>query len=218
MDDFFEQLKSNLRGPLPGRAVQYQMAPASRRVYREAPATARDASVMALFYPKNEDLHIVLIERVNDNPNDRHGGQISFPGGKVDASDPSPREAALREAEEEIGVRGSDIRLLGSLTEVYIPVSNFVVHPFVGHVPYDPDFVPQTTEVKSILEVPFQRLLDTGSKKTKDIRVSTNIILQEVPYFDIQEKIVWGATAMILNELIALSGSAFHTIAKTRWV
>jgi len=126
--NFIQNLKHRLSQPLPGKNTQAEMSPSSKRTAAIAPDDARIACVLALFYPKNEKLHIVLIERAGSNPNDRHRGQISFPGGKLEESDTSLLAGALREAEEEVGVKSNDIQVLGALTELYIPVSKFKVY------------------------------------------------------------------------------------------
>ena len=197
------QLKELLKEPLPGREGQNKMATTVRSIYREIPADAKVACVLVLFYPKGDTWHIVLIQRVsNNNKNDRHSGQISFPGGKLEIEDPSLEAGALREAEEEIGVNAKDIELIGHLSELYIPVSNFKVYPFVGYLDYEPSFVPQASEVKGIIEVPFELLNQPETRKQMDMKFSKNIVMKNVPYFDVQGKVVWGATAMILSELL----------------
>ena len=190
--------------PLPGKEAQQEMAPSSRRRYIEAPDDAKIACVLALLYPKDGTEHLVLIER-QGHPNDRHRGQIGFPGGKLEPTDESHAAGALREAEEEVGVPTKQIELIGALTELYIPVSEFKVFPFVGYSEQRPDFIRQESEVKSILEVPFQTFLSESVRKEKDIRVAKNITLPRVPYFDVQGHVIWGATAMMLSELIAVA-------------
>lgn len=202
---FIHQLETRLQQPLPGAAVQYKMAHAARRTPMPAvPDTARQAGVLALFYPKELGWHIVLIERDASNPRDRHGGQISFPGGKFEESDTTLTHTALREAQEEIGVVSSEVQILGALTPLYIPVSNFQVNPVVGFVDYKPQFIPQQQEVHSILEVPFSLFQSPSTVQSTDLRIAQNITLKEVPYYHVFGKIVWGATAMMLSELIEI--------------
>ncbi|MCB0661486.1 MAG: CoA pyrophosphatase [Saprospiraceae bacterium] len=204
MLQFVNDLERKIKKGLPGRDAQLHMAPSVRKHYMEAPDTASTASVLALFYPKEGQNHLVLIER-QTKKNDRHGGQISLPGGKTEPTDAGHDETALREAEEEVGVKSNDVELIGSLTELYIPVSNFKVFPFVGFMDYRPDFVPQLSEVKSILEIPFDEFLHQSARKTMDMQVSQHITMRSVPYFDVQGRVVWGATAMILSELISIA-------------
>jgi len=195
-----QQLRAALSAPLPGRQAQYAMAARSRSRPVRAPEHARKAAVLVLFYPAGREWHLVLIERVS-NRNDRHSGQISLPGGRYDRSDADLRNTALREAEEEVGVAADRIELLGALTDLYIPVSNYDVQPFVGYAAEQPAFIPQPEEVADIIEVPLTALLDISNEKRTRITLGANIELNDVPYFDLQGKVVWGATAMILSEL-----------------
>ena len=203
---FIDHLERQLQLPLPGLEAQFRMAHVTRQSYQgEPPADAKPAGVLALFYPNPRDhWHLVLIERESRNPKDRHRGQISFPGGQFDPTDASLAQTALREAEEEIGVCAASIRLLGQLTPLYIPVSNFHVYPFVGVTECRPTFQIQPEEVKSILEVPFQHFTSPGIAGRTTIFLADNLQIPNVPFFDVQGKAVWGATAMILSELLAI--------------
>ncbi|MCB0621493.1 MAG: CoA pyrophosphatase [Saprospiraceae bacterium] len=199
-------LRERLQSPLPGREAQYRMAHAVRRSHADPPPDARIACVLALLYPQRAGWHLALIERMASNPNDRHGGQISFPGGKQEKDDPSLLFTALRETEEEIGVPAQGVNVLGELTELYIPVSNFIVHPFVGYLDFTPEFQPQPEEVRSIVEVPLSLLQDPTSIQTTDLRLAPNLVLKQVPYYNVGGKVVWGATAMMLSELLEVLG------------
>ena len=201
-DRLIHILEENLQGGLPGQEVQYQMAHVIRRRHESAPANARKAGVLALFYPKASAWHIVLIERSSSHPDDRHGGQISFPGGKFEAGDCTLDNTALREAKEEVGVDPNSVKLIGELTELYIPVSNFLVKPYVGYTYTTPQFRPQLSEVRSIVEVPIELLKQPEARQVKDLQLTENITLRKVPYFKVYDKVVWGATAMMLNELL----------------
>ncbi len=200
MKEFIQKIQTRLDAPLPGPEAQDRMAHAVRSSYPGKTEDARIACVLLALYPKNEEWHFVLIQRVSNNPNDRHGGQISFPGGGLEANDASLEHGALREAEEEVGIIREDVQLLGRLTEMFIPVSNFIVHPFVGALDYTPTFIPQVTEVQQILEVPLKEFLHPANRKKTEIHLSDKLVLKNVPYFDIQGHVVWGATAMMLNE------------------
>ncbi len=204
MDDFILRLADKLQQPLPGREVQYRMAHGARQSDVPVPGNARQAAVLALFYPKADEWHLVFIERDASNPNDRHGGQISFPGGKYEEGDGTLANTALREAEEEVGVDASKIELLGALTNLYIPVSNFQANPYVGFMRETPTFVRQEREVRSILEVSFSLFQQPEIVQTIDLQLAQNLILKRVPYFNLLGKVVWGATAMMLNELLAI--------------
>lgn len=206
MDTLISQIQENLNQPLPGPEAQYRMAHAVRGSYPASSKNARIACVLVALYPKQGDWHIVLIQRVSSNPRDRHGGQISFPGGGYEDSDGSLEQGALREANEEVGIIPEDVNLLGRLTELFIPVSNFVVHPFVGSLNYVPKFVPQISEVHEIIEVPLHALQNPANRLTTEIRLPNNITLKNVPYFDVNGHVVWGATAMMLNEFLEVLG------------
>ncbi|NUO03749.1 MAG: CoA pyrophosphatase, partial [Saprospiraceae bacterium] len=132
MDAFIQHLQTRLKQPLPGQEAQYRMARAFRPVTVSPPENAALAGVLALFFPKNDEWQLALIERVVTHAGDRHSGQISFPGGKYEAADGILMNTALREAHEEVGIAPEEVKMLGPLTELYIPVSNFLVHPFVG--------------------------------------------------------------------------------------
>ena len=201
-DTFIEKIKTRFVQPLPGRAAQSKMAPRIAREFTPA-HDARIACVLALLYPKNTDWHIVLIERVTtNNKDDRHSGQISFPGGGYEDTDGVLAKAALREAEEEIGVFSKDISIIGQLSQMYIPVSNFLVHPFVGYMDYAPNFVPQPSEVQDILEIPVPKLLDPATVQSTNLTISTGLVLKDVPHYSLNGHIVWGATAMMLSEFL----------------
>lgn len=206
MPDFIQQLEKGLQSPLPGREAQYKMAHAVRQDTPPPPPNAREAGVLALFYPKPQDWHLALILRQNNNPNDRHGGQVSFPGGKRDLTDRNLEHTALREVEEEVGVDQRDIRILGALTDLYIPVSNFLVQPYVGFIDYQPDFFPQPDEVAEVLEIPFTAFRDDRNRQLKDLHITPQITLKQVPYFNVHQQTVWGATAMMISELLETVG------------
>ena len=150
----------------------------------------------------------MLIERAA-HPKDRHSGQISFPGGSWEDSDGSLEAVALREAHEEIGIPPAQIQVLGRLTELYIPVSNFMVHPFVGIIHGTPTFSPQPGEVAHILTPPVHQFFSPEYQKTTDLSLAENLTIRNVPYFEVDGRVVWGATAMILSELIEILDPSF---------
>ena len=187
---------------VPGVSSHDMMAPEFRkeelvRVLKSKTAP-RHAAVMILFFPKNNKAHIALILRPTYEG--VHSGQIALPGGKTEESDVDYKDTALRETYEEIGVEPLEIEVIKELTDVFVPPSNFWVHPFIGFTKKQPDFVPQEDEVESIIEVPISELLSDTNFKTKKLSTSyaKNV---EVPCFYLNGYVVWGATAMMLNEL-----------------
>ena len=170
-----------------------------------APVGARQAAVLLALFPKDGEWHIVFIER-NASDRDHHGGQISFPGGKAEPTDGSMLATALREAEEEVGIGAGQVNVLGGLTELYIPVSNFQVHPFLGYLEAAPSYQLQLEEVNAVIEAPLSHFRQPGVRQVTDIRINAQITLKNVPYFDLHGRVLWGATAMMLNELLEILG------------
>ena len=159
---------------------------------------------MLLLYYESKEWHTVLIERIR-HIKDKHSGQISFPGGRVDPEDASLEDCALREAKEEIGLETNKVQILGRLTDLYIPVSGFHVTPVISYIDRLNLLTPEPAEVASILKIPVSQLLSKNSVKYKDMTLRENLLIPKVPYFDLAGKVVWGATAMMLNEFVAIS-------------
>lgn len=197
---FILNLESALAGELPGEVAQSKMAPVDSERYREVALDHRTACVMILLYPKNKEWHLCLIKRPEGNKDDKHAGQLSFPGGQLDDNDDTYEDCALREMQEEVGVAPESIGILGSLTPIYVFVSNFLVHPFVGFSSEYPQWIQQESEVSEIIEVPLRHILRPKTKGTTDI-IIREATLKNVPYYDIYGHKLWGATAMIMSEL-----------------
>lgn len=187
---------------LPALHSHKKMAPLERiKILEEANLNrpnAKNAAVMMLFYPKNNKTHFALIKR-NSYPG-VHSSQIAFPGGKVEKEDKNLVQTALRETHEEIGVHPDLIQIVRSFTTVYIPPSNFLVHPFLGFSEHEIQFVLQADEVAGIIETPLAILLDDTIITNKIIETSYSKSI-DIPAFQIYEHTVWGATAMMLSEL-----------------
>jgi 8-oxo-dGTP pyrophosphatase MutT (NUDIX family) len=159
----------------------------------------REASVLALFLPGDDGPVLVLTVRHDELPD--HGGQISFPGGQREG-DESLSETALREANEEIGLSPTSVQVLGDLTPLYIPPSNFCVHPFVGAAAYDLPLHPTDREVDQILRAPLDRLLAPETRVVEPWTLHGQEV--KVPYYEVDGHTVWGATAMMIAELLAV--------------
>ncbi len=207
MDAILQRIRKSFDQPLPGRAAQYEMAHAFRGTYPEFTKDARKAGVLILLYPKNNDWHVVFIQRPGKNPNDRHAGQLSFPGGKFEIIDTNLQQTALRETAEEVGADTSNIEILGALTPLFIPVSNFLVSPFVGFTTQSPSWTPQESEVEEIIEFSLASFFKPETKGLTEIKIRKNIRLQQVPFFDLNGKKLWGATAMMMNEFLMMDWS-----------
>jgi 8-oxo-dGTP pyrophosphatase MutT (NUDIX family) len=195
-------LRERLTGTLPGAEAQLRFAPSPVRPdWRpgEPGENTRTAAVLLLLYPLDGGVGVPLTVRASGLA--RHAGQISLPGG---ASDPGETlvDTALREAAEEIGVDASSVRVLGELTPVHVIVSGFTLHPVVGVSDLRPAFVPAPHEVAEVLEVSLDDLRD-ASRIRRGIRIREGVAV-EYPYFDLLGHQVWGATAMVLGELIYL--------------
>jgi 8-oxo-dGTP pyrophosphatase MutT (NUDIX family) len=196
------RIRSALMRPLPGLAAQMEMAPRPRSFEPPSSPVPRQAAVLALLYPLKGALHLALTVRTSELG--YHRGQVSLAGGGLEAMDASLEAAALREAEEEIGVDASIVEVLGALTPLYVPPSNNCIHPFVGYVPERPDFVLDRSEVAELVEVPLDVLLDPATRNEEEwVRGGKSYW---VPFFAVKGHQVWGATAMILAELIAVIG------------
>jgi len=190
--------------PLPGEDAQLKMAPITRAHLMKQKVDigkARKAAVLILFYPDDSLIKTVLIQR--QDYNGIHSNQISFPGGQYEDTDDSMQRAAIRETCEEIGVKQEEINILGDLTELYIPPSNFLVLPVIGYVKNVPVFKPDIQEVKKVITVPVDTLTDEKTIKEQAIEASYQKRVT-VPCYMVDGHIIWGATAMIISELVAL--------------
>ncbi len=200
--EWIDKLQGRLSRPLPGLEYQLRLATMNRKIRNgmmEIPTGAKKSAVLALFYPCGDDLCLAFIKRP-EYPG-VHSGQVSFPGGGAEPEDTDLVQTALREAFEEIGVPADRVRVLGKLTELYIPPSNFLVTPVVGYLDFRPDFIADPEEVDHIIEVPLTELLSPNCLTEKEIVIFPDVRLN-VPCYYARENIIWGATAMMLSELI----------------
>ncbi|MFK8044178.1 MAG: CoA pyrophosphatase [Crocinitomicaceae bacterium] len=159
----------------------------------------KNSAVLCLLAANRNTLDIILMERTEDGS--PHSGQISFPGGKKEQFDNNLSDTALRETYEEIGISRKKITLLGPLTSLYIPVSNFKVNPFIGYTENFDALTLSQKEVKSVFKISVHDLLQPDNMVKKDIPNHLGQILKNIPCFYINGRIIWGATALILNEV-----------------
>ncbi|MEM7658261.1 MAG: CoA pyrophosphatase [Bacteroidota bacterium] len=193
------RLQERLLTPLPGKEAQLAMTSRPYDRAMEPSADHRTGGVLALLYSVEGILHMVFMKRTEDGR--VHSGQVSFPGGKVEPEDESPVHTALREAEEELGIPANEVQVIGQLTPMYIPPSNFLVYPTVGFLPQRPDFVPSPLEVAAVIETPLAHLLDANTQHMATIHLPQHGAFQ-APAFEVPPYQIWGATAMMLNELL----------------
>lgn len=199
--EIIEWLKKRLQGPLPGIPGQERMAARVKPMPDEIPLNARPSAVLSLLFLIEGKLHMLFIKRTSDGK--VHSGQIGFPGGKQDPSDADLKATALREAHEEVGILSSAVEILGSLTPLYIPVSNFQVYPFLGFSENRPEYNINQSEVEMVVEIPLDDLFHAERKTI--VNVTSPVmpeILRSVRAYKLQSgSIIWGATAMIISEL-----------------
>jgi len=202
-----EHVRDALRQPLPGPDAHLALAPRPRRGWHpgQIPPGARKAAALILLYPLAERAHLLLTVRASQLA--QHAGQVSFPGGSLEANE-TVHQAALRETQEEVGVDPSQVRLIGLLSPLYIPVSGFALHPVVGVTDRPPALKAAAEEVWRVLETPLAELLTTAGPN-RGYRWHEDRCYQ-VPYFEVGGERVWGATAMILAELITIVGASLE--------
>ena len=202
MTGLVDRLQRRLAGPLPGHDRFLELSGYKRPDLERARAMdppPRESAVLALLYPKEEVPHLLLM--VRPTYDGVHSGQIAFPGGKREPGDVDLRHTALREFQEETGAATGEVRLLGSLSPVYIPPSRMLVTPYVGHAPVIGPWHPDPAEVARLLEVPLTLVLreDILKRRAQFIQVMGREV--EIPYYDLLGEVVWGATAMMIAEL-----------------
>ena len=198
---FISALENELKNELPGRDIQYEMAPKDRaHLYDEEinPKLPEKAAVLILLYPKNGSINTVFIQRT-DHPG-AHRGQISFPGGRYEVSDRELSTTALRETGEELGISTRNIRIIGKLTPLYISVSNFEVFPYVGIMPVEAEFEIEKEEVQFTITETIPSLQDPSIIGELRIKTESRSIL--APCYNVQGFKIWGATAMMLREFL----------------
>lgn len=199
---FADALREHLSHPLPGRDAQLRMSP-TPRPWPGDEAALRPAAVLALLYPRDGQWHIPLTVRSAGLRH--HTSQVSLPGGRLDHPGESIEDAALREAHEEVGVDRTEVEILGRLSPLPIAISGHLLHPVVGMMSSRPVFTVAVDEVDRLIEVSIARLLRPDAVAWEErVRSLPPHGVMSVPYFEIEGARVWGATAMVLAELIVV--------------
>jgi 8-oxo-dGTP pyrophosphatase MutT (NUDIX family) len=195
-------LRSVLAEPLPGVEAQRRMAPTPRPGWRpdHSPDQSRHAAGLVLLFPIEDRVHFLLTVRSPHLPN--HAGQVSLPGGAVEAGE-SFEQTALRETQEETGVDPAHVRILGRLTPLHIPVSGYLLHPVVGVTDRRPTYRLADSEVERLVEPSLDELLEPACVKHESRQWDG--VFRDVPYFAFDDLVVWGATAMVLAEFVQLA-------------
>jgi len=199
MDSFLSDLKKQFIGPFPGERAQLSMSPEIRDYMNnlKKKTLVKKAGVAIIIFQKEGVLYTVFIKRPKyDGP---HSAQISFPGGKLDYVDNNLIQTAIRETQEEVGIKADDLLFISSLSPLYIPISNILVQPVVFFLPYQPVYCISTREVDHVIEIDFKTLFDDNSVKEKTLQIGE--INFNTPYYDVYDNHIWGATAMVVAEL-----------------
>jgi mutator protein MutT len=194
-----ENIKKALSQTLPGSTSHRKMLPVNRELVANSDEQTRlkYSSVLLLLYPENNELNVCLIKRPAHMKH--HAGQIALPGGRVEKGE-TALETALRETEEEIGISPQEIEILGTLSELYVQVSRFQIHPFVGWLNTKPEFRICQNEVEKTISFPLKNMQNAF----EEVELKTILGTLKVPCFQFEGEIIWGATAMILSEFYDL--------------
>lgn len=189
--------------PLLGFPAQSEMSPIPSFddfIRRNIPINHKTAAVFALLYYKNSTFNLIYIKRALYEG--VHSAQIAFPGGQLEKNE-TALEAAYRETFEEIGIKKSDINFIAPLSEIYVPASNFLIKPFVGFIEEQKGYNIDKKEIENVIEISIEHLNNKHNVKIKPMNLYMNKTF-EVKYYEIENEILWGATAMITAELLAM--------------
>lgn len=199
-----DELKQKFQLPLPGLASHLKMAP-KHRVQdlvnnNDDAGNAKKSAVMILFFHEADKLKMIVIRR--SSYVGVHSGQIAFPGGRFEVEDIDVQTTALREIEEEIGISRDDIEIVGRLSDIYVPPSNFMISVFAGYLKEKPSYKMQEREVDEVIEIPVCEFFNPEVIKQKDFYVNSIKAASSAPYFDVSNAEIWGASAMVISELV----------------
>ncbi len=199
-----QELKNKLSNPLPGTASHIKMA-LQHRIQdfindKENTQNAKKSAVLILFFHENDTLKMIVIRR--SHYVGIHSGQIAFPGGRYEEEDKEIMITALREIQEEIGIPKDKIEILGRLSDIYVPPSNFLISVFVGYLSERPKYKIEEREVDEVIEIPFEDFFKPEVRKEKDFYVNSLKAGSNAPYFDVTNAEIWGASAMVISELL----------------
>ena len=197
IDTLIEKLKNLCKDELPGESAQNLMLAKPRMNVKFPKLTehAIPSAVLILLYPYKDDINFILTERTDDVQH--HKGQISLPGGSWEKSE-HLYETAMRETEEEIGIPEDEIEIICELTPLFVKVTGYMIHPFIGYIHQKPNITPDSNEVKNVFTASITDLLNPINSITELWTIRKTPV--DVPFFKFGEYKVWGATAMILSE------------------
>lgn len=195
-------LREALEGDLPGFKAHLKLLPPGRhlKVLETEVSFVKQSGVLIILFPYDGQIYTCLTRRPVTMKH--HPGQISFPGGKVEAEDFSPEMTALREANEEVGVDSSKVEVLGRLSNLYVEVSKFSIHPYLAWASQKPDFIVNFDEVEEIILFPMSEFVSNEVIAEAEVQTVTGRLT--VKYYPYKNNLIWGATAMILSELIEI--------------
>ena len=197
IDTLIEKLKNNYEDALPGEKAQNIMLakPRINVVFPNSEEQAIPSAVLILLYPDKDNINFILTERTKEVQH--HKGQISLPGGSWEKGE-HLHETALRETEEEIGIPAEKIKIISELTPLFVKVTGYMIHPFIGHIHQRPKIIPHPNEVSNVFTVNISELMDPDNRQTELWTIRETPV--DVPFFKFGKYKVWGATAMILSE------------------
>lgn len=200
---FIAELTERLGAELPADRAHQKVMPHRKPVGQlgKELKDARQSAILIFLYPHQAKWHTVLIRR--SDYKGVHSGQIAFPGGKFEDEDRNLEFTAIREAEEEVAIPASRVQTIGKISSLYVPPSNFLINPYIGYALERPEFRPQPSEVADILETPLESLIGDHRLKDQNVKLASGEVIR-VKGFPLGDRLIWGATAMILKEFTDL--------------